>query len=43
LPCLSPKTVDKHRCNIMKKMNPHNVVELVRYALKAGLINPDGW
>jgi len=27
----------------MKKMNPHNVVELVRYALKAGLINPDGW
>ena len=35
---ISPKTVDRHRENIMTKLNLHNRVELVRYAIDKGLI-----
>ncbi len=35
---VSPKTVDRHRENIMGKLNLHNRVELVKYALERGLI-----
>lgn len=35
---ISPKTVKSHRENIMKKLDLHNVVELVRYAIDNGLI-----
>lgn len=34
---LSVKTVDSHRTNIMKKLDIHNVVSLVKFALKSGL------
>lgn len=33
---LSPKTVDNHRTNLMRKLNVHNVTALVRYALSNG-------
>jgi DNA-binding NarL/FixJ family response regulator len=36
---ISPKTVKAHRNNIMKKLNIHNVVDLVRFAVKNGLID----
>jgi two-component system, NarL family, response regulator NreC len=36
---VSPKTVDRHRENIMGKLNLHNRVELVRYAMERGLIS----
>jgi len=35
---ISVKTVDRHRENIMRKLNLHNRVELVKYALEKGLI-----
>lgn len=35
---ISAKTVDRHRENIMRKLNLHNRVDLVKYALKHGLI-----
>jgi two-component system response regulator NreC len=35
---LSPHTVQSHRRAIMEKLNLHNRVELVRYALRRGLI-----
>ncbi|MEZ4637212.1 MAG: response regulator transcription factor [Caldilineaceae bacterium] len=35
---ISPKTVDRHRENIMRKLNLHNRVELVKYAIEKGLI-----
>ena len=35
---ISPKTVKAHRENMMKKLDIHNVVELVRYAIGNGLI-----
>ncbi len=36
---LSPKTVDRHRENIMAKLNLHSRAELVRYAIERGLLN----
>jgi two-component system response regulator NreC len=35
---VSPKTVDRHRENIMAKLNLHSRVELVKYAIERGLI-----
>jgi two-component system response regulator NreC len=36
---ISIKTVDRHRENIMRKLNLHNRVDLVKYALRKGLID----
>jgi len=38
---LSRKTVDVHRTNLMRKLKLHDVTELVKYALRAGLITLD--
>jgi len=35
---ISPSTVDTHRKNIQKKLGLKNIVELVRYAIREGLI-----
>ena len=35
---ISPKTVDTYRQRIMEKLNLHHRSELVRYALKKGLL-----
>ncbi len=36
---ISIKTVDRHRENIMQKLNLHSRVELVKYAIEKGLIS----
>jgi two-component system response regulator NreC len=36
---ISAKTVDRHRENIMRKLNLHSRVDLVKYALRKGLID----
>jgi len=41
--CISPKTVENHRTNIMAKLDLHSTVELVRYAARLGLIDIDSW
>ncbi len=41
--CISIKTVENHRTNIMRKLNIHNSMELVRYAARLGLIDVDLW
>ncbi len=41
--CISPKTVENHRANIMKKLDIHSTMELVRYAARLGLIDVDLW
>jgi DNA-binding NarL/FixJ family response regulator len=38
---ISEKTVEKHRANLMEKLNVHNIAGLVRLAIKHGLINKD--
>ena len=37
---ISPKTVERHRENIMHKLNLHSRAELVRYAIRRGIIKP---
>ena len=37
---ISPKTVARHRENIMRKLNLHSRTELVRYAIRKGIIKP---
>lgn len=36
---LSRKTVDAHRTNLMRKLGLHDVTELVKYALRQGIIS----
>jgi DNA-binding NarL/FixJ family response regulator len=36
--CISIKTAESHRSNIMDKLNIHDVAGLVRYAIRNGLI-----
>lgn len=38
---ISPKTVDKHRTSLMDKLDVHSVAELLAYAFREGLIDPD--
>jgi len=40
---ISPKTVEHHRANIMAKLDVHNMVELVRYAARLGLVDMESW
>jgi DNA-binding NarL/FixJ family response regulator len=37
---ISDKTVERHRANILVKLGMHDRVELTRYAIRAGLIEP---
>lgn len=37
---ISPKTVARHRENIMQKLNLHSRTELVKYAIRKGIIEP---
>jgi DNA-binding NarL/FixJ family response regulator len=36
---ISPRTVDTHRTNLMKKLEVNNVAGLVRYAIRNGFMN----
>jgi DNA-binding NarL/FixJ family response regulator len=37
---ISPKTVDRHRTHILQKLGMHDRVELTRYAIRRGLVQP---
>ncbi len=37
---ISEKTVERHRTNILEKLQMHDRVELTRYAIRRGLIEP---
>jgi DNA-binding NarL/FixJ family response regulator len=38
--CISLKTVEKHRANLMKKLDLHNTAALTTLALEKGLVTP---
>ncbi len=37
---ISEKTVERHRANILEKLGMHDRVELTRYAIRTGLVEP---
>ncbi|HZE04659.1 MAG TPA: response regulator transcription factor [Solirubrobacteraceae bacterium] len=37
---ISEKTVERHRANILEKLGMHDRVELTRYAIRQGLVEP---
>jgi DNA-binding NarL/FixJ family response regulator len=37
---LSEKTVESHRANVLSKLGMRDRVELVRYAIRRGLVEP---
>src|SRR6266511_4930952 len=38
---ISVKTVEKHRAQLMERLNIHDVAGLLRYAIRAGLVMPE--
>jgi DNA-binding NarL/FixJ family response regulator len=40
---LSLKTVENHKTNLMKKLDVHSKLELVRYAARLGVIDVEQW
>jgi two-component system response regulator NreC len=41
--CVSAKTVEKHRTSVMNKLGIHDRLELLKYAIKIGVADPDLW
>jgi two-component system, NarL family, response regulator NreC len=37
---ISTKTAESHRTNIMEKLNIHDIVGLIRYAIREGIVGP---
>ena len=40
---VSPKTIEKHRANVMNKLGVHGRLELLKYAIKIGIVDPALW
>lgn len=40
---ISPKTVENHRANMMRKLGFSSTVELLRFAARTGVIDLDSW
>ncbi len=41
--CVSPKTIEKHRSSISNKLGIHGRLEMLKYAIKIGIVNPELW
>ena len=41
--CVSPKTAEKHRANIIKKIGISQPVKMVQYAIRIGVVDPESW
>ena len=40
---LSPKTIEKHRSSLIKKLGIQDIVGMVKYAIEIGVIDPYSW
>lgn len=41
--CLGVKTAEKHRANIVKKLGVSNPIDMVKYAFRIGILDPNFW
>jgi two-component system response regulator NreC len=41
--CVSTKTIEKHRSSLTGKLGVHGRLELLKYAIKIGVVDPDLW
>lgn len=41
--CVSPKTVEKHRVNTLRKLDCKDLLGLVKYAVRVGILDPQSW
>jgi len=41
--CVSQKTLEKHRASVCRKLGIHSPVEMMKYAIRQGLIDPGFW
>ena len=41
--CISPKTAEKHRANIIKKIGISQPVKMAQYAIRIGVVDPETW
>jgi DNA-binding NarL/FixJ family response regulator len=39
--CLSPKTLEKYRSSVMKKLHVRNLAEMTKYAIRAGILDAE--
>lgn len=40
LPVISPKPVERHRANLLQKLGLKDRLELTRFAIRVGLVEP---
>jgi two-component system, NarL family, response regulator NreC len=41
--CVSQKTLEKHRASLCKKLGLKSPVEMLKYAIRRGIVDPDLW
>jgi two-component system response regulator NreC len=41
--CVSIKTAEKHRTSVAKKLKINSPVEMMKYAIRIGLVDPETW
>lgn len=41
--CISTKTVEKHRTSVTTKLGVHGRLEMLKYAIKIGVVDPELW
>lgn len=41
--CVSPKTVEKHRSNISRKLGISEPLAMLKYAIRIGIVDPELW
>lgn len=40
---ISPKTVETHRTNIMRKVGTDSLIDLIKYSMRISVIDPEEW
>lgn len=40
---ISPKTAEKHRASIMSKLGLRDLISMVKYAVRIGVVDPETW